>query len=98
MSVFVFKEDYANNWVKGQEVECEQKGDNTLVDGVALIPTEELMKHGSFKDEQAQAAAIKLAIKSRVLDLWQELNEAGLPYEDFVEIQEYILTLFSDIN
>lgn len=97
-SIFVFNKDYANNWVKGQEVECELTDGGILVDGVALIPAEELLKHGEFKDQQPQVEATKTAIKSKALELWQGLNESELPYEDFVEVQEYILTLFSDIN
>lgn len=97
-SIFVFNKDYANNWVKGQEVECELTDNGILVDGVALIPAEELLKHGEFKDQQPQVEATKTAIKSKALELWQGLNESELPYEDFVEVQEYILTLFSDIN
>lgn len=51
-SIFVFNKDFANNWVKGQEVICEAKPDNEfLVDGVALIPAKELLKYGEFKDE-----------------------------------------------
>lgn len=35
-SIFVFNENFANNWVKGQEVTCEAKPNNEfLVDGVA---------------------------------------------------------------
>lgn len=97
-SIFVFNEDYANNWAKGQEVECELRDDGILVDGVALMPAEELLQHGEFKDQQPQVKATKTAIKSKALELWQGLNESELPYEDFVEVQEYIFTLFSDIN
>lgn len=98
INIFVFNEGYANNWVKGQEVECELTDGGILVDGVALIPAEELLKHGEFKDQQPQVEATKTAIKSKALELWQELNESELPYEDFVGVQEHILTLFSDIN
>lgn len=50
--IFVFNKDFANNWVKGQEVTCEAKSNNEfLVDGVALIPAKELLKYGEFKDE-----------------------------------------------
>ena len=98
INIFVFNEGYANNWVKGQEVECELRDDGILVDGVVLMPAEELLNHGEFKDQQPQVEATKTAIKSKALELWQGLNESELPYEDFVEVQEYILTLFSDIN
>lgn len=51
-SIFVFNKDFANNWVKGQEVTCEAKPNNEfLVDGVALIPAKELLKYGEFKDD-----------------------------------------------
>lgn len=45
-----------------------------------------------------KAEAVKDALKSKALELWQELNESELSYDDFVEVQEHILTLFSDIN
>nr|DAH62523.1 MAG TPA: Protein of unknown function (DUF1653) [Caudoviricetes sp.] len=48
MSQFRFNEDFANNWKSGQTVTCEEKGDGYLVDKVALIKKEELLKHGEF--------------------------------------------------
>lgn len=101
--VFVFSEDFANNWKKGEEVECKRlgetiAGDTILVDGVASFPVDELLKHGKFKDIKIQIEADKTALKSKASELLQELNESGLPYEDFVEVQEYILNLFSSIN
>lgn len=56
-SIFVFNKNFANNWVKGQEVECEAKPNNEfLVDGVALIPAKELLKYGEFKGESVPIA------------------------------------------
>lgn len=48
MSQFRFNEDFANNWKLGQIVTCEEKEDNYLVDKVALIEKDELLKHGEF--------------------------------------------------
>lgn len=48
MSQFIFNEDFANNWKSGQTVTCEEKEDGYLVDKVALIEKEELLKHGEF--------------------------------------------------
>ena len=100
INTFIFNEDYANNWVAGQVVRCElvpQKNE-ILVDNVALIPVEELLKHGSFQDQHMQVEATKTAIKNKALELLQQLQESELPYDDFVEVQEHIITLFSDIN
>ena len=48
MSQFRFNEDFANNWESGQIVICEEKEDSYLIDKVALIEKEELLKHGEF--------------------------------------------------
>jgi hypothetical protein len=45
---FRFNEDFANNWKSGQTVTCEEKEDGYLVDKVALIEKDELLKHGEF--------------------------------------------------
>ena len=36
---FVFDQDFANNFVKGQVVSVEEREDGMLIDGVALIST-----------------------------------------------------------
>ena len=48
MSQFRFNEDFANNWKSGQIVICEEKEDSYLIDKVALIEKDELLKHGEF--------------------------------------------------
>lgn len=48
MSQFRFNEDFANNWKSGQIVTCEEKENDYLVDNVALIDKDELLKHGEF--------------------------------------------------
>ena len=48
MADFRFNEDFANNWKSGQIVTCEEKEDGYLVDKVALIEKDELLKHGEF--------------------------------------------------
>ena len=48
MAEFRFNEDFANNWKSGQIVTCEEKEDGYLVDKVALIEKDELLKHGDF--------------------------------------------------
>ena len=48
MTEFRFNEDFANNWKSGQTVTCEEKQDGYLVDKVALIEKDELLKHGEF--------------------------------------------------
>lgn len=48
MADFRFNEDFANNWKSGQTVICEEKQDDYLVDKVALIKKDELLKHGEF--------------------------------------------------
>lgn len=48
MTEFRFNEDFANNWKSGQTVTCEEKEDGYLVDKVAFIKKEELLKHGEF--------------------------------------------------
>lgn len=48
MSQFRFNEDFANNWKSGQIVTCEEKENGYLVDEVALIDKDELLKHGEF--------------------------------------------------
>lgn len=48
MSQFRFNEDFAGNWESGQIVTCEEKENNYLVDNVALIDKDELLKHGEF--------------------------------------------------
>ena len=47
-SDFTFTEDFAGNWKSGDVVNCEKKSDGILVDGVALIGSNELLKHGHF--------------------------------------------------
>lgn len=41
---------------------------------------------------------MKEELKDKALELWQSLNESELSYEDFVEVQDYIISLFNDIN
>lgn len=48
MAEFRFNEDFANNWKSGQIVTCEEKEDGYLIDKVALIKKDELLKHGEF--------------------------------------------------
>ena len=48
---FLFNEDFARNWKQDQIVVCEEKEDGYLVDRVALIRKEELVKHGRFLEE-----------------------------------------------
>ena len=48
MSEFRFNEDFVGNWEAGQIVTCEEKNDGYLVDNVALIEKDELLKHGEF--------------------------------------------------
>jgi len=45
---FRFNEDFANNWKSGQTVTCEEKENGYLVDKMALIEKDELLKHGEF--------------------------------------------------
>ena len=40
----------------------------------------------------------KERIKRKALELWNEFQEAEMSYADFLETQEYIINLFSDIN
>lgn len=40
----------------------------------------------------------KERIKRKALELWNEFQEAEMSYEDFMETQEHIINLFSDIN
>lgn len=97
--MFVFSKDFANNWVAGQEVICEVRDNGkVLVDAVAEIEMEELLKHGCFESEQTQVESQKTMLKSQATDLWQRLCESELPYEDFVEVQNFIINLFYDIN
>lgn len=37
-------------------------------------------------------------IKDKALELWHELNESEMDYEDFVDTVDFIIKLFSDIN
>lgn len=48
MIEFRFNEDFANNWKSGQIVTCEKKEDSYLIDKVAFIKKDELLKHGEF--------------------------------------------------
>lgn len=48
---FLFNEDFARNWKQDQIVVCEEKEDGYLIDRVALIRKEELVKHGRFLEE-----------------------------------------------
>lgn len=48
MSEFKFNEDFAGNWKSGQIVTCKEKENGYLVDGVAIIEKDELLKHGEF--------------------------------------------------
>lgn len=48
MADFRFNEDFANNWKSGQIATCEEKEDGYLIDKVALIKRDELLKHGEF--------------------------------------------------
>lgn len=97
--MFTFTKNFANNWVAGQEVICEMRDNGkVLVDAVAEVDTEELMKHGYFESEQTQVESEKTVLKSQAMELWQKLCESELPYEDFVEVQEFIINLFQDIN
>ena len=48
MSQFKFNENFAGNWEAGQIVSCEEKENSYLVDKVALIEKDELLKHGEF--------------------------------------------------
>ena len=93
-NMFVFTKDFANNWVKGQKVVCETKEDgNTLVDGIALIPTEELLKHGEYKSKEVETQAVKEVLKGKAFELIYQLHASELPYEDSIEVKEYILSL-----
>ena len=97
--MFIFTKNFANNWVAGQEVICEVRDNGkVLVDAVAEVDAEELMKHGHFETKQTQIEGEKAVLKSQATELWQKLCEAELPYEDFVEVQEFIINLFHDIN
>ena len=49
MTEFRFTADFANNWKLGQIVTCEEKEDSYLIDKVALIEKDELLKHGEFR-------------------------------------------------
>ena len=51
---FRFKENFANNWEAGQVVPCEEKEDGYLVDGVALIDKNELLKRVEFIADGAE--------------------------------------------
>lgn len=53
MLQFKFNEDYACNWRAGQIVPCESMEGGYLVDGVALVPKDELNKHGMFYEEES---------------------------------------------
>lgn len=48
MSQFRFNKDFAGNWQAGQIVTCEEKNDGYLVNNVALIDKDELLKYGEF--------------------------------------------------
>lgn len=48
MADFRFNENFANNWKSGQIVTCEEKEDGYLINKVALIEKDELLKHGEF--------------------------------------------------
>ena len=48
---FVFDQDFANNFVKGQIVSVEEREDGMLIDGVVLIPRKyELLFYGHWED------------------------------------------------
>lgn len=40
----------------------------------------------------------KESLKNDAIKLWTNLQQSELPYEDFMEVQCYILDLFNDIN
>ena len=49
---FVFDQDFANNFVKGQVVPVEEREDGMLIDGVVLIPRKyELLFYGHWEDD-----------------------------------------------
>lgn len=97
--MFTFTEDFANNWVAGQEVICEMRDNGkVLVDAVAEIEMEELLKHGHFESEQTQVESIMAMFRSQAIDLWQRLRESELSYEDFLKVRFFIIDLFDDIH
>ena len=54
MSQFRFNEDFAGNWKSGQTVTCEEKENGYLIDNVALIGKDELLKHGELITKNVQ--------------------------------------------
>ena len=98
--MFTFTKDFANNWVAGQEVICEERdnGRKVLIDAVAEVDMEDLLNHGHFESPQTRIESMKTVLKSQATDLWQRLCESELPYEDFVEVQSFIINLFYDSN
>lgn len=55
--VFIFTNDFAGNFHKGEIVPVERKDNGFLVNGVALVPEEILMQYGHFGEENDEKEA-----------------------------------------
>lgn len=95
---FIFDRDFAGNWTAGQVVVCEPKDENkTLVDGVALIDTIDLLNHGHYVDKSMNQSLVD-ALKHEATLLWQKMCESDISCEQTQEIIDYVVELFLDTN
>lgn len=88
---FVFTDEFANNWVRDQEVTVVIQEDETkvLVDEVAIIEMEELRKHGYFRSERNLEEEYRVQALAEVMSDnygWMLMSKmgntsSGLPYK-----------------
>lgn len=101
---FRFSQDFANNWKENDCVTCEVRKDGTtLVDGVALVNTHELVKHGYFEstefNENWTEEFARIVGKSHG---WQLMSRGGNPSSEIAYSYNYVdndgisITLYPD--
>ena len=87
-SDFTFTEDYAGNWKSGDVVRCEKKSDGILVDGVALIDSIELLKHGHFN--------LSIAYDLEALEYLAKIADGGM--RDAITLMDKCLSYSTELT
>lgn len=87
-SDFTFTEGYAGNWKSGDVVRCEKRSDGILVDGVALIDSIELLKHGHFN--------LGMAYDSEALEYLAKIADGGM--RDAITLMDKCLSYSTELT
>ena len=87
-SDFTFTEDFAGNWKSGDVVRCEKRSDGILVDGVALIDSMELLKHGHFN--------LSITYDSEALEYLAKIADGGM--RDAITLMDKCLSYSTELT